>query len=554
MRIDWTQTLLGPEGPHSADDEEPRGTRLSSRAILLAGRMAGLLGAVLILAGTIAASPMLGLGGVRTEEMLAVAGLLVIQVIAFAMARRIRPDNLKALGLLCGVQLLLVAGLDAGAGVVVAVAGVVLAEQAAIAMLLKDRRMTAAGFAVAGLLAGVVGLLMVASYPFAAIMVAGIAIPALAMLPLMLARGQKLAPQTAKPSSLAALLDVALSRFPGPVLIVDAVGRLLPAEQQAMFAQHLRASAVPAEMLTETLLVVDRPVLLQALSRAIHDQLPSENLTLRMRGAPDSPTGSHYGAKRFSIWPVAGLPGRALVLISESVVEDASSSAIQAMPAGDGALIQRAMHDAVSPFNAGLGYLELIADPRLAPRDLASTRHYAQEARSALIEAHRNTVLMGRWLKLLAVPQPALRERVDLVRIAQDAARIFTSAESDGDEIEIVTEVAAHAEMPGDAARFAIGVLLRGALRAGNGVRLSISVTGQDAVIRARPIGAVAATRAIEDVFQMALEQAVQGIVPVRFVQGSGEQSLVLHGVAVTPLRPLSSDDFEAPVRGRLAS
>lgn len=551
MRIDWTQTLLGPEGQLGADDAA-EGARLPARTILLAGRMAGLLGAVLILVGAIAASPLMGSIGARMEEMLAVSGLLVVQVIAFAIARHIRTKGLLALAALCGLQILLAAGLSVGPAMLVAIAGVVAAEQVAIAMLLRDRRPIAAGFCLAGVMAGAAVMLMAVVEPVAGALVAGIAIPSLAMLPLMIARGRRLAPQGAKPSSLAALLDVALSRFPGPVLIVDGVGAVQQLEQQAMFAEHLRAAALPGGSLTETLLVVDRPVLLQALSRAIHDQLPSENLTLRMR---DFAGAGQYGPKLCSIWPVAGLPGRALVLIAGQPEEKAVFHENVATQAGDQALIQRAMHDAVSPFNAGLGYLELIADPRLAPRDLASTRHYAQEARSALIEAHRNTALMGRWLKLLTASQQMQRERVDLTRIASDAARIFTSAEGDAELIEIEAGTGnVHAEIAGEAARFAIGVLLRGALRASDAVRIKITSSGNDAVIRVCPVGAATNTHLGEDVFQMALEQAAQGFAPVRFTQGAGEHSLVLRGVVVAPLTPLRSDDIQPLKSGRLAS
>lgn len=551
MRIDWTQTLLGPEGQLGADDAA-EGARLPARTILLAGRMAGLLGAVLILVGAIAASPLMGSIGARMEEMLAVSGLLVVQVIAFAIARHIRTKGLLALAALCGLQVLLAAGLSTGPAMLVAVAALVVAEQVAIMMLLKDRRAVAVGFCGAGVAAAATAMLMAVAEPVAGALVAGIAIPSLAMLPLMLARGRKLAPQGAKPSSLAALLDVALSRFPGPVLIVDGVGAVQQPEQQAMFAEHLRAAALPTGSLTETLLVVDRPVLLQALSRAIHDQLPSENLTLRMRDVADA---GHYGPKLCSIWPVAGLPGRALVLIAEQPEERDLPRANSAAQAGDQALIQRAMHDAVSPFNAGLGYLELIADPRLAPRDLASTRHYAQEARSALIEAHRNTALMGRWLKLLTASQPMQRERVDLARVANDAARIFSSAEGDAARIEIEAGTGqVHAEIAGDAARFAIGVLLRGALQMSEAVRIKITSSGNDAVIRVCAVGAATDAHQGEDMFQMALEQAAQGLAPVRFSQGAGERSLVLRGAVVAPIKPLTSDDIQSLKSGRLAS
>lgn len=551
MRIDWTQTLLGPEGQFGTE-EGAAGARLPPRAILLAGRMAGLLGAVLIFVAAIAASPLMGKLGARMEEMLAVSGLLVVQVIGFAMARQIGPKGVGVLAALSGLQVLLLAGLSPHPGVLLATCALVLAEQIAIMMLLKDRRAVSAGFCVASVLAGLSAMVLASAEPLAAALVAGIAIPSLAMLPLTLAKGHQLAPQAARPSSLAALLDVALSRFPGPVLIVDGVGRVQQAEQQATFSEHLRAAVLPGGSFTESLLVVDRPILLQALSRAIHDHLPSENLPLRLREAGQE---LQYGPKLCSIWPVAGLPGRALVLIAEPPAGAGAIAPEPGLQGHDQALIQRAMHDAVSPFNAGLGYLELIADPRLAPRDLASMRHYAQEARSALIEAHRNTALMGRWLKLMTAPQPMPREQVDLGRLAQDAARIFSSAEGDSAPIEIEAQTGqAHAEIGAEVARFAIGILLRRAVQAGDRVRVDLTTAGTDAIIRARPIGAAKASQRGEDLFQMALEQAAQGLAPMRFVESAGEHSLVLRGAAVMPLRPLTSVEIRPMQRRRLAS
>jgi hypothetical protein len=551
MRIDWTQTLLGPEGQFGTE-EGAASARLPAQAILLAGRMAGLLGAVLIFVAAIAASPLMGKLDARMEEMLAVSGLLVVQVVGFAMARQIGPKGLGIMAALSGLQVLLLAGLSPQPGVLLATCALVLAEQIAIVMLLKDRRVAAAGLCIAGLLAGLGAMVLAVAEPLAAGLVAGIAIPSLAMLPLTLAKGQKLAPHAARPSSLAALLDVALSRFPGPVLILDSVGHIQQAEQQVTFSEHLRAAVLPGESFTESLLVVDRPILLQALSRAIHDHLPSENLVLRLREAGHE---WQYGPKLCSIWPVAGLPGRALVLIAEQPAGAETTPAELGPHGHDQALIQRAMHDAVSPFNAGLGYLELIADPRLAPRDLASTRHYAQEARSALIEAHRNTALMGRWLKLLTAPQPVAREQVDLGRLAQDAARIFTSAEGDAAPIEIDAQTGlAHAEIGADVARFAIGILLRRAVQASDRVRVDLTTAGNDAIIRVRPIGTTKASHRGEDLFQMALEQAAQGLAPMRFIESPGEHSLVLRGVAVAPLKPLTSMDIRPMQRGRLAS
>lgn len=213
MRIDWTQTLLGPEGQFGTA-EGAASARLPARAILLAGRMAGLLGAVLIFVAAIAASPVMGKLGARMEEMLAVSGLLVVQVIGFAMARQIGPKGLGVLTALSGLQVLLLAGLSPQPGVLLATAALVLAELIAIVMLLKDRRAASAGFCVAGVVAGLGAMVLAMAEPLAAALVAGIAIPSLAMLPLTLAKGHQLAPQAARPSSLAALLDVALSRFP----------------------------------------------------------------------------------------------------------------------------------------------------------------------------------------------------------------------------------------------------------------------------------------------------------------------------------------------------
>jgi hypothetical protein len=40
----------------------------------------------------------------------------------------------------------------------------------------------------------------------------------------------------------------------------------------------------------------------------------------------------------------------------------------------------------------------------------------------------------------------------------------------------------------------------------------------------------------------------------MQFTESAGEATLILRGVAVTPLRPLTSDDIEPRSQGRMAS
>jgi hypothetical protein len=215
------------------------------------------------------------------------------------------------------------------------------------------------------------------------------------------------------------------------------------------------------------------------------------------------------------------------------------------------------MHDAVAPFNASLGYLELIADPKLAPRDLASYRHYAGEARGAMLEAHRNTALMGRWLKLLAGPAAPVRERVEMVRLAQDALRFILAAEGGEGAVSLTGEPAeAPAELPADAARFAIGVMLRGALQdhPGAALEMSVATIGADVqvVLRRADGGSLAGGR--EDMFQMALEQAATGASRAVFTADSGQRRVNFRGVA-TAAKPARHREQPRPrASGRLAS
>ena len=538
MQIDWTQTLLGSDAEMTADEAGLRDGSLRAQSIILAGRMAGMLGAVLLLATTVALTPVALFGGKGLEALTAMAGVLVLQVVGFASVRRYQREALPLLAAGGFVQLLLMIGLGAPLPGVCAAFLVIGGEFAALWLLACRAQPRMAGYAlILGLCAAATGLFILFPQVASAALLGAMAIPAMAMLPLVMAEAARKPSSPVQPEVIPGLIDIVLSALPGQVLVVDTVGTVEPLQTPSRFAQTLRAASRPMTSLTEALLVVDRPLVLQALSRAIHDRVASDAVPVRLMDQSQDCLSPAYLPHRMAIRPLPGLEGRALVLITPD--------AGQAEPAPlsakvDQALIQRAMHDAISPFNAGLGYLELMSDPKLAPRDLASFRHYATEARGAMVEAHRNTALMGRWLKLVtgaAVPMP---ERLDLTKLAGDAVRMLSSADEQSAPVHVdAPEGGVMVDMPADAARFALGTLLRSLVRlpqAKGGIRLSIRASGTDVLLVARLTSGERVEQAGEDVFQLALEQAAMRLLPARFSDGPGERRLVLTGIGVAPL------------------
>ncbi len=556
MRIDWTQTLLGQDGRLASANARNDGAESRALSIALAGRMAGLLGAVVFLALLVVLAPLKPELGWRAGDLVALSGLLVLQVVGFALLRRGPQPALTLFAPMAFLKVLLVAGLDGPWSTVLCAALVAAAEFIGTHMLLAANNRQARRLFAAGLGAGVAGLIFAASHGPVVLMLIGMAVPMLTMLALAPANSPLLDALEPAPLGMA-LTDAPFSDHEGLVLAVDSTGTLATDLETGRFAWLAAAASWPYPSVIDALLVIDRPALLQALSRAIHQGEATSKLTLRLRQDAVA-GGGRFMERELSVAPAPGMPGLALVALGRDVEETTVTNAEPGPRAStDPALVQRAMHDAVSPFNASLGYLELIADPKLAPRDLASYRHYAEEARAAMLEAHRNTALMGRWLKLLTGPAAPAREQVDVVRLAQDAVRFVLTAEGSEARVIVVGEPGdAPAELPADAARFAIGVLLRAALQDQPGQKLELSVTQTGADIRiaiARADGAPLASGQ-EDMLQMAMEQAATGACRAIFASEDGQRRITFRGVA-TGTRPAASRERPATVApGRMAS
>ncbi|CAN1508919.1 hypothetical protein MCEMSEM23_00719 [Rhabdaerophilaceae bacterium] len=545
MQIDWTQTLLGSDGRSAGDAAEGEEIALP---IVLAGRMAGMLGAILLLVSSIALAPWAFPAGNGLSGLTAVSSVLVLQVIGFASFRQHRREALPLLGAISFVLLLIMIGAGVPNLAILAAFCTLSAETLAIWLLVCRSAARRAGWVlVIGLCAATIGLFFAMPQIAGSALMVAIAIPSIAMLPMVLHEASRMPRQTLKAEAVPGFLDLILSTLPGPVLIVDSVGLVDPVRRSTSFADALQAATQDMPSLTDALLVVDRPIVLKALSRAILDHISTDDLAVRLLDRKQQCAAQGYLPFRLSIRPIPGLKGRALVLVAPEPVAHGQVAA----PAHiDQALVHRAMHDAVSPFNASLGYLELIADPKVAPRDLASMRHYATEARTAMVEAHRNTAMMARWLKLLTGATALAPERVDIAKIADDAARMLTIAAETKTPVAIeAPEDGVMVNLPSEAARFALGVLLRTLVRmpaASAGIRLSIRASGPDVVMVARLVSGERAETGGEDVFQLALEQASMRLLPARYSDGPGERRLVLTGVGtVRPLREPLSDTLK---------
>jgi hypothetical protein len=550
MRIDWNQTLLGHDGRifAGATGESPE-TRALGPA--LAGRMAGLLAAVLFLAVLVVLAPLRPELGWRMGDLIPISGLLVLQVLAFALLRRAPRSGLVFFAPMALLQVLLVVGLGAPLPVVAGAGLLILCELVGLHLLFAGRSLSARGLFALGL-AGVAGGLFAGNgHGPLAFLVIGMAVPALTMLALAPASAPvalEITPPADRPAE-------PFSDHAGLVLAVNSTG-MLATDLDGVHQDRLSAAARwPHASLIDALLVIDRPALLQALSRAIQDGAATPGLVLRLRQDNHASDG-RFVERALSVEPAPGYPGLALVALGAEI--EAGAPIDDPTPArADPALVQRALHDVVAPFNASLGYLELIADPRLAPRDLASYRHYAEQARAAMLEAHRNTALMSRWLKLLALPAGSEREPVDMVRLAQDAARFVLAAEGSEGRVTVRGEPGeAPAQLSAEAARFAIAVLLRAALQenAGHKLEISISTLGSDIRIRlSRADGGPLATGR-EDMFQMALEQAAMTASRARFGADETERCVTFRGVA-TAAKPARQGKTKSRIEpGRLAS
>jgi hypothetical protein len=532
MRIDWSETLIGAEG--AMRETGNRSVRHALIALRLA-RLVGIGGAALLV------SLALALMAARSPQslpfLMATSGLLLANVIGFVAVERFGTRGAKWLIGIAGCALVPVSFFNPA--IAAAMIAILACEALWLREAIKRRREWQLALPVAASAAAFLALIG------SEFTLRGTLLLAVALLPVLVAAwryhhhelSERSAAQAERGKD-AALVALALARLPQMRLICDVSGRVDEMGEHASFSRHLAGEALGNQIssLIDRVLIADRPAMLQALSRAIHHNEASEGLVIRLQaGEGIGAMPPNFLPHRLDCVAAPGVVARAIVLI-EPIEAPVDTAVLPDAPAQrerneDSELLARAFHDSVSPFNAGLGYLEMIADPRLAPHDLSVFRHYAREAMGAVREAHRNASLMGRWIKLDQA-QTIRVDRADLGELTGDAIRALHHG-GEGGQCEIrldETAVGISANVPLEATRFALAVYLRGLVQQANRAgRITVfgRIEGRDieisALIEPQP---KAQTKG--DMFQLALERAASRFGDYRFARRADGTSLLV--------------------------
>lgn len=537
MRIDWTQTLIGSSAP----PQEPSAHRAGgteSGGIYEASRLAGVLAASTLVGLAIITMP--GRGATAAlADILGLSGLLVAHVVGFSILGR-SGVRLAAMSALLAYPFAIAGG--ASAPVMIALALLLLLDVALSATRAGGHRIAVmSSFAVAGFVTTATLLFAAPGWGGGMLLLAALA-PIGASTILRLRRPVP----DAKPQAeielarLTALLDASMRGGARQILVTDIVGALDKSEAGG-FESRLVAEIFPEGSLVAATLIADRVALLNALSRAVHAGETTDKIEIRLRREPVGagyPVPPRYDAFTCAVHPMPGVEGRAVVTL-EPVAAQASHDVvggnaceIEAIGGPNAALLARGLHDCNAPFNAGLGFLEMIADPRLAPRDIATYRDFAAEAHKAISEAHRNSVLLGRWLR----NAQAIREKDEAVaeiapgRLVADAVRVLNLRDAvERGEIRLVEEgTLPLARLSLVAARFATETLLRFAF-GHHGSVVHAAQVGHDLMLTCRLAGSEPEDMRV-DGFQQALEGAAEAFGAVRFETGAGERRVIFAG------------------------
>lgn len=555
MRIDWTQTLIGS----SASPQEPSAHHAGgseSGGIFEASRLAGVLAASTFVGLAIITMPARG-ATAALADILGLSGLLVAHVVGFSILGR-SGVRLAAMSALLAYPFAIAGG--ASAPVMIALALLLLLDVA-----LSATRAGAHRIAVMSSVA-VAGFVALATLAFAAPGWGGGMLLVAALVPISATAFLRLRRPVvaAKPlaeielARLTALLTASTRGGARQAMVADIVGAL---DKGGSFGDRLAAEIFPEGSLVAATLIADRVLLLNALSRAIHAGEATENMAIRLRREPVGagyPAPPRYDAFACAVHPMPGVEGRAVVTLEAAaapipnIVPGVAAREVAPPGGPNAALLARGLHDCNAPFNAGLGFLEMIADPRLAPRDIATYRDFAAEAHKAISEAHRNSVLLGRWLR----NAQAVREKDEAVadiapgRLVADAVRVLNLRDAvERGEIRLVEEGALPlARLSLVAARFATEALLRFAY-GHHGSVVHVAQIGHDLVMTCRLAGSEPEDMRM-DGFQQALEVAAEAFGTVRFETGTGERRVVFAGafaeaafvdhVADKPVREIS--------------
>lgn len=166
-------------------------------------------------------------------------------------------------------------------------------------------------------------------------------------------------------------------------------------KRQGEPAEYDPALLAPGLYLGDAILISDRVALFQAISDAIHKGITREDVLIRLREVMPEGGYTHppcFIAHAMRVTAMKEISSRAIITLKP--IEEAAAQPAQARPSLQ--ISARAVHDFVSPFNASLGFLEILMDEKLAPKGEASSREFAQKAHQAVMAAFRNATLLAK--------------------------------------------------------------------------------------------------------------------------------------------------------------
>lgn len=328
------------------------------------------------------------------------------------------------------------------------------------------------------------------------------------------------------------LLITALAPEGRRLVVTDTMGKI----DEALTPE--RGEAFAEGSLTEATLIADRVNLLHAMAETARGHAPREPMTLRLRegrGGAGYPMAAQFASYIVRFSAVPAHPGRVAVLMEPAQAPEVAE--VTPAATANVSLLARALHDSLAPFNAGMGFLEMVADPRLAPRDFMALHDFAAEAHKAMGEAHRNAVLLGLWMRIYQDEAHA-RARTEVAprRLLTEVLRLMNL-----EEMEKRGDLVGDGSFDGpvaytlhiNAVRFALATLLRFGMGAAH-VDLAMAEEAGDLVfvLTRREGGDHPATT---DAFQHALEEAAARMGDTAFeMMGPGCRRVRLRGVALS--------------------
>lgn len=524
MRIAATQRFFGSIIPQPDEAARPN-------AQLVAGKLAAILAAAGALGLVIALFPLRASAATRAD-VLALAPVLAVQGLAYAVAmlKGARP-----------LPVLTLAALPA-------------------ALVWQATPLAALAFAATVVLAAAMEACLVAGARRAVLPLAALCLPALVTLAVFSRQpGATLAGLTLLvPALLAWRLAVAhpVSMHAAPA---DDANPLLPTLLNAALSSEARVLAVtsltgvidealtpgvapllerfPGGSLVEATLIADRVALMQLLSEAAHGKAPAP-VALRLREGPGGAgyaSAQAYAPVLLRAFALPHTADRVAVLVEPAVAAPQVGAAPRQVTAP--AQLARALHDSMAPFNAGMGFLEMVADPRLAPRDFNTLHDFAAEAHKAMVEAHRNSVMLGQWMRLSQdEAYAAQRSEATPRRLLTETLRMLNLEEMErrGDLlVDAAFEAPLSYALPINAARFGLACLLRFGLGAAR-AELELAEEAGDLVITLRRIEPQDHHHA-PDAMQKGVEEAAAQAGNLLFEEaGAGSRRLRLSRVAAS--------------------